>query len=302
MQVSVIIVNYNTQQLTSCCIRSVIDKTKTVSYEIIVVDNGSTSCDPEAFIEEFPSVTLIKSPINKGFAGGNNLGIQQAKGEYILLLNSDTELINDAIDIAIKRIKKDSDIGALSGQLRYPDGRVQPVIGRFPSITNECYELFRLTKFESKSHKALRLQVDLWDYTVSTETDWVWGAFFLFPKKILQQFPGQQLQEDFFMYYEDVLWCYFIKKKLGLKIMYDSDPLILHHLSGSSLQANLKETFVKKSLPNQYVFIKKQHGFLYCKLYFFIKGLHLLSLRKKEEVKMAKIYFSFVFNYRNTHQ
>lgn len=302
MQVSVIIVNYNTQHLTSCCIRSVIEKTKAVSYEIIVVDNGSTLFDPQIFIDEFPSVILIKSQVNKGFAGGNNLGIKHAKGEYILLLNSDTELMNDAIGLAVEKMKKDIRIGALSGQLRYPDGRVQPVIGRFPGIINECYELFRLTKFESRPHKAHRLQGDLWDYSLSAETDWIWGAFFLFPNKILQSFPEQKLQEDFFMYYEDVLWCYYIKNKLGLKIVYDSEPLILHHLSGSSIQTDLKKTFVTKSLPNQYVFIKKNYGFLYCKLYFLIKGIHLMSLRKKEDRQMAKNYFNYVFNYQNKHQ
>lgn len=299
--VSVIIVNYNTYELTSNCIRSVYENTKDVALEIILVDNKSTECDAEIFIKEFPHIHLVKNSTNAGFAGGNNAGVSKARGEYILLLNSDTELINNAISIAYKKIKSDSSIGALSGQLRYPDGRVQPVTGRFPALRDECYELFRLTKFETKQHKMHRLQGDLWDYSLSVETDWVWGAFFLFPKRILQSFPGQQLHEDFFMYYEDVLWCYHIKKKLGMKVVYDSEPLILHHLSGSSVQTDLKKTLIEKSLPNQYFFIKKYYSVFYCKLYFFIKGVHLISLRKKEGFLMAKNYFRYLFNSRTIH-
>ncbi|MFN3315581.1 MAG: glycosyltransferase, partial [Raineya sp.] len=82
---SIIIINYNTFSLTCKCIESILQYTQGVSYEIILVDNASTECDADKFLEFFPQITLIKSPENVGFARGNNLGLQYAKGEYILL-------------------------------------------------------------------------------------------------------------------------------------------------------------------------------------------------------------------------
>ena len=97
MDVSVIIINYNTFVLTSDCIRSVIRCTIGVEYEIIVVDNASTECDANDFLKEFPNIKLVKNKINGGFAYGNNLGIAQATGDHILLLSSDTVLTDDSI-------------------------------------------------------------------------------------------------------------------------------------------------------------------------------------------------------------
>ena len=92
IELSVIIINYNTFALTNKCIETIYQFTKGVEFEIILVDNASAECDADLFKKNFPDITLIKSTTNLGFSGGNNLGIQQASGEYILLLNSDIEL------------------------------------------------------------------------------------------------------------------------------------------------------------------------------------------------------------------
>src|SRR6187551_458695 len=97
MDVSIIIINYNTFDLTSNCIRSVVEQTKNVSYEIILVDNASVEKDAVEFSNIFPQIVLVKSSTNLGFAKGCNLGIEHSKGDYILLLNSDTVLVNNAV-------------------------------------------------------------------------------------------------------------------------------------------------------------------------------------------------------------
>ncbi len=291
MMVSVIIVNYNTRELTTHCIRSVYQKTIGTEIEIILVDNASKECDAIVFKEAFPAIHLIKSDKNLGFAAGNNLGISVAKGDYILLLNSDTELVNDAISIAVEEIQKDPDIGVLSAQLLYPDGRTQPVAGSFPSLKHELFELLRLYKFERAVTKAKRLYGDLWDYSIAAEVDWVWGTFFLLPRNVLNRFPDKKLQEDFFMYFEDVQWCYFIKHTLRRKIVYNPKPVVIHHLSGSSLNKDTKENFKNKILPNQRQFLLKEHGRLYTFLFYFFRGIHFLSLRGKDNYKEAKDCF-----------
>src|SRR4030095_1669405 len=105
MDISIIIINYNTFTITSDCIRSVVQFTSGGSHEIILVDNASTECDPENFLKEFPQLILVKSAVNAGFANGNNLGIQRARGEYILLLNSDTILREDSIFKCLNYLK-----------------------------------------------------------------------------------------------------------------------------------------------------------------------------------------------------
>src|ERR1700756_1714891 len=107
MDVSIIIVNYNTFDLTCKCISTVIQCTKGIFYEIILVDNASVECDADLFLQKFPTIRLIKSTTNLGFTGGNNLGIENSGGKYILLLNSDTELTEDSISKCYDLIRKD---------------------------------------------------------------------------------------------------------------------------------------------------------------------------------------------------
>lgn len=292
--VSIIIVNYNTYQLTKKCIESVYAKTKNCLFELILVDNASTECDPYIFKSEFPEVELIVNANNKGFAGGNNTGIGKANGDYILLLNSDTELVNDAVSIAMEAMINDQTIGVLTGKLIYPDGRTQAVAGSFPSLKNECMELLRVSKFESSKKKSIRLKGDLWDYNTATTTDWVWGTFFMFNKKLLSVFPDQKLHEDFFMYFEDVLWCYHVHTHTDLSICYIPEPLIIHHLSGSSMKENPVAIYRTKVLPHKFNFLKKNKGALYTYMYFLIKALHQASLRKKDKINDAVFLFKFI--------
>ncbi|WP_245553820.1 glycosyltransferase [Cytophaga aurantiaca] len=293
---SIIIVNYNTLQLTTSCIRSVIEHTKGVEYEIILVDNNSSECNMQILTEEFPSIIFIQSESNLGFAGGNNLGLANAHGEYILLLNSDTEFVNDAVSIAVSKMKSDKNIGALSTKLIYPDGRPQPVAGRFPSLKAELFELFRLSKFESEDKKRNRLHNDLWDYSKYTETDWLWGAFLLMPRAVLKQFPLQKLHEDFFMYYEDVQWCYFIKHTLKLKIVYIPEGVVIHHIAGSSAIKNPWINFKTKILLNQYNFLIQIHGHIYAYAFYLIKIMHYFTLKGELNKNKAKEYFQFLFS------
>ena len=108
MDISVVIINYNTFELTSNCLRSIYRHTSEIEFEIVLVDNDSSECSPDLFLSEFPDIELVKSPINGGFAKGNNLGVERAKGRYIALLNSDTELLNNALKIVVDYFSTDS--------------------------------------------------------------------------------------------------------------------------------------------------------------------------------------------------
>jgi GT2 family glycosyltransferase len=295
--VSVIIINYNTFQLTCQCIQSILNKTQGLNYEIILIDNASTECDPQLFKNKFRCINLLVSQTNTGFAGGNNLGIKHARGKYILLLNSDMVLLNNAVKLACETMERNPAFGVLSGQLQYENGDPQFVAGRFPSISRQLVELFRLSKsFSPEKRKSYYLGTEA-DYTKSFECDWVWGAFFMFRKDDLKHFPNGKLHDDFFMYYEDVQWCYHFKKQLKKKVCYSPEPQAVHFIGGSDRNnQDISEKYFTHMVPNQYRWMVGEKGWWYARTFYLLKALHLWSLRNSEDTKKAKRYFDLVMN------
>ncbi len=278
MQLSIIIINYNTFQLTCNCIQSIKDKLIDLTYEIILVDNDSSECDPYLFVKRFADVRLIVSAENTGFAGGNNIGITKAKGEYILLLNSDTELLNNAPKICYDYIQAHPKVGITTAQLTYPDGKIQYNCRRFRTIKWELLEVFPFYLFLPKEKKEKLMLHHYFDHKTIMKCDWVWGTFMFFPKKIIGELKDNKLPEDFFMYCEDVLWCWEFKN-LGYEIYFLPDAKVMHIHKGSSSKKKLLQirktgiknhaTFMKKFYPDWrwYVFAAiyytKQYGTLW---------------------------------------
>lgn len=295
VDVSIIIINYNTVELTRQCLASVYQKTFGITYEVILVDNASHDRDASELLLDFPHLKLIKSGVNLGFAGGNNLGIKEAKSDFILLLNSDTILKNNAIKISFDKLKSSPQIGALSCKLLFLNGQVQPVAGRFPSLKREWMDFLRLNKGLSQQQRAEVYLGTEFDYKTEREVDWVWGAFFMFPKNILLNFQDGLLPQDFFMYMEDVLWCYRIKQ-FGYRVLYIPHGEVYHLMGGSSSEkiGNEFERYANKILPNEYAFIKKTHGYWYAKLYYLIKAMYHASLRTKEDRNKSRVFLSLV--------
>jgi GT2 family glycosyltransferase len=257
MQLSIIIINFNTYQLTCNCIRSIRKKVSGLTYEIILVDNNSSECDPDLFLQEFPGITLIKSTENTGFTGGNNLGISKATGEYILLLNSDTELINNAPKICLDHMQHHPEAGIVTARLTYPDGRVQYNCRRFRTISWELLEIFPLYLFLSKKKKEQRMLHHYFDHNSFAKCDWVWGTFMFFPKKIINELPQKKLPDDFFMYVEDALWCWHIKK-LGYEIHFLPEAKVMHIHKGSTSKEKLKKVRIM-GIKNHAQFMKKYY-------------------------------------------
>ncbi len=252
MDISIIIINYNTFEMTCKCIESLYKYNDGFSYEIILVDNASVECDANLFLEKFPSIHLIISKENLGFAGGNNLGIQSATGAYILLLNSDTELIENSILLCLNYMKANKKIGVLSPKLIFPDGTHQAVAQRFPSVKYQFMELFRLQKLFSKNRAGKLLLGAFFDHNENAKVDWVWGAFFLFRKEILNLLPEQKLDDTYFMYFEDMQWCMDIQK-LGFEIHYFAGTKIIHKMGGSSGKKN------EMMLKNGQIFMQRNY-------------------------------------------
>ena len=226
--ISIIILNYNTFDLTCLCIESIYEETKNVDFEIIVVDNASTVDDPDKFLELFPKIKLVKNTENRGFAGGCNDGIKVAKGDTILLLNSDTKLLNDAISITYDFLNTHPNVGIVTCRLENEDGSPQNNCYHFPSISKTLIELLRLQKFFPKSNFKKTLYGYFFDYDIIAYPDYIWGAFFMFPRKLLDIFPNQLLPETFWMYFEDMEWCW-LARQAGYEVVFVPDGRVLHY-------------------------------------------------------------------------
>jgi GT2 family glycosyltransferase len=255
MQLSIIIINYNTFQLTCNCIASLYAQVKDIDFEIILVDNASVECDPQLFKQKFPGIELIVSKENTGFTGGNNMGVAAAKGEYLLLLNSDTEFLNNAAKICLDYLIANPKTGMTTCQLIYPDGRIQENCRRFRTIGWELLEVFPLYKLLPKKKREALMLHHYFDHQSPMNCDWVWGAFMLFHRNIIQQLPQQKLSDDFFMYCEDVLWCWDFKQ-LGYDIWFLPEAKVMHVHKGSVS----KDKWIKirtTSIANHAAFMKK---------------------------------------------
>ncbi|MBO3272479.1 glycosyltransferase family 2 protein [Hymenobacter defluvii] len=281
IQVSVIIINYNTFRLTSEAITSIQQHTKGVSYEIIVVDNASTECDPGLFEERFPSIMLVRNPDNSGFAKGNNLGISHATGETILLFNSDAACLNDALLLTYQELMADTKLGLTTARLEYPDGRVQHSCGRFPSISLQLVELLRLQKFMSAEQRGTILQGAFFTYDKPLYPDWVWGTYYHLKREVVEKMPGGQLADDFFMYAEDLQWSYTVRK-LGYTIKYVPDARVMHHFS----QSTKKEKKLNQGnmiLQNEDIFLQREYGWVTTKAYYLAKMANFVLMRGNAE-------------------
>jgi GT2 family glycosyltransferase len=286
MDISIIIINYNTFNLTSHCIESVIKYTRDVQYEIILVDNASSECDPALLLAQFPSVKLIKSNKNGGFAYGNNLGIQNASGQYILLLNSDTLLTENSISNCIEYFSKQPAAGVLGCRMIFPGGKVQYSARRFRSIKWELLDLFRFIPFMMPYRKRAGVMLGKYfRHDENMEADWVNGAFFMFYREIINHFPNRKLDDRFFMYGEDQLWCEQIKD-LGYRILFYAGTTIIHLNSGSTdikKQLSLRKLMMRHEL--QIMRMRKGSGFYY----FLFKMIYVTKESARNLIK--KIFY-----------
>ncbi len=291
--VSVIIINYNTYAITCDCIRTVRAMTKGVDYEIILVDNASTADNPDDFLLQFPDITLIKNPTNGGFAQGNNLGIHHAKGDTILLLNSDTVLQVDCISEAAHFLKDGpGDISVLTIHLTYSDGKYQHNARAFRSVRNELLDLARpLLMLIPYRRRAQLMLNQYFKGDFNTYCDWVSGAFFMFKKELLDELPENKLDERYFMYGEDQLWCYQLSKP-GYRCYFLADTGMIHIANASTepaKQLKLLKTIISRELD----IMRYRKG---TSLYYYIFAL--IFVTKERARYYIKVAAQKLFNYR----
>lgn len=218
---SIIIVNYNTRKLLDECLESIGGKEKD-NPEIIVIDNASSDNSVEFIKQKYKSVCLTENKENLGFSKANNQGIKVAKGEYVLLLNSDTITNKKALEGLVEFAKKHPNAGVVGARLLNDDNSIQPSVFHLPSMYGAFQEYWLNIRGSFEKY------VPKGDEPVEVEA--IVGAAFLIPKKMMEQVG--LLDERYFMYFEDLDYCRRVKRA-GYKIYYLPQLEIIHH-HGSS--------------------------------------------------------------------
>jgi len=239
--VSIISVNYNQAQVTCEMIAS-LQKVTYPAVEIIIVDNASPTDDPGIITQQYPHVKLIRSAANLGFAGGNNLGIAQAKGEYLLFLNNDTEVEPDFIEPLVKLFQTNPQAGIASPKIIYygTDHTIQYAGSK------------GINPWTGRSITLGHLEKDLGQHNQSGQTELVDGAAMMVPMRVIKQVGF--MPEIFFLYYEELDWCEMIKRA-GYTCHYVADSTIYHKESISVGKASVLKTYYMNR--NRLLFIKR---------------------------------------------
>lgn len=290
---SIIIASFNTKNLTVQCIKSIQEKTKNLSFEIIVVDNGSTDGSVEA-LKKLKDITLIINKENLGFAKANNQGILKASGKYILLLNSDTHLIEDSLSQMVNFMDNNEKVGISTCQLLNSDKSIQETGGSFPNLLRVFLwstfldDVPGVSSIFGSFHPHTPTSIGKSSYfNKQQKQDWVKGAFMLVRKQVMDKVGG--LDEKIFMYAEDVEFCYRVKK-LGWEVLYTPITKIVH-IGGAS---GITENTLLKEYEGLIYFYKKHKGSfqtlilrMLIKLGAFLRLIMFNILGRKE---MSKIY------------
>lgn len=244
MDLSLIIVNWNTKEITLNCLRSVYEslksapagsrnKLETTEVEILLVDNGSTDGSIEAIKSLFPQVKIIENSQNLGFAKANNQGMEIASGRYVLLLNSDTIVLDKALPKMVTWMDSHPDVGVTGCQLLNDDKTIQPTGGYFPTLGRVFAWMFFvddlpiLRNIIGPYHfRNQNISIDQTAiFSMDHEQDWVTGAFMMVRKEVIDKIG--KLDDKYFMYFEEIEWCYRIKKA-GWKITFTPAAKVIH--------------------------------------------------------------------------
>lgn len=275
MDVSIILVNYNTRQLTQNCINSIFRYTQEIDFELILVDNGSTDGSVELFQKD-ERIILVVSETNLGFGRANNLAYKYACGKYIFLLNSDTLLLNNAVKVFYDYAEshRSENLGALGTTLLDKQKQVIHSFGRFPTPLNSLYFII------SSYTRRIGIDVHKWYFSEQRmkasvgNVDYITGADLFIPQVVIEQTGF--FDPAFFMYFEETD----LQKRMMQQMFFRriiAGPEIIH-LEGASFQKGEKYNLFKSSQyrKSEFLYLKKHSHFLAYVFYRFF--LFLLSI------------------------
>lgn len=252
-ELSVVIPSWNTRDYLAACLRTLAAAEKPTT-EVIVVENGSVDGSWELLRDEHPEVRVIRNETNEGFARGSNQGMRVARGRYVLLLNTDTEVAPDAIARLLAFLESHPEHGAVAPRLVHRDGRTQRTVQEFPTLATALFFSTPLERWFPNSPELRRYFLRDWDQESSREVDQPPAAVLLLRKSVLDQVG--LFDEELWLFYNDVD----LAKRIhaaGWKTYYLAEAKVLHHVGGSTSKfADFVATWQRDRLR----YYRKHHG------------------------------------------
>ena len=282
---SILLVNWNTKDLLGACLASIYSQPPTEPFEVIVVDNASSDGSAEMVAEKFPQVELILPGKNTGYAAGNNLAFAAAKGEWLLTLNPDTEIMKGAFDAALQVLKAHPKAAALGVKQIGVDGKVQASVRGFPTLRGVLGDVTGLGKvFRRSKLGSYRLQD--FDYELEQVAPQPMGTFLLFRRAALEAVgdPKKPFDEGFPIFFNEVDLLYRLKNA-GWDCLYSPSATIKHFGGESTKQ--VKKNMIWESHRSLVRFFEKHYrtpgtapfmplfrGFVYLGAFVRARGMH----------------------------
>ena len=268
MDVSIIVVAWNVRELLYDCLKSVYEETRGLDFEVIYVDNASQDGSVEMVRNRFLGVRIIENEKNEGFVIANNQGIEIAAGRYVLLLNSDTIVLDNAIKRAVEFADAHPQAAVVGCKILNPDGTLQRDCFMYPSVSNAFISATYLNKIFPRSRFWGRERMTWCDFDQAMEVETVAGCFSLVRKEAIEQVG--LMDRIYYVFGDDPDWCYRFSKA-GWKIMFTPDPRIIHY-KGQNIKQN-PDKFYFQMHGSRLIFFRKFRSRLKFSLACFLTGL-----------------------------
>lgn len=285
-KVSIITVNFNHSYVTDELLDSIAEKNTYANLEIIVVDNASKINPVPAWLTKYPNVNFIRSEINLGFAGGNNLGIKQASGEYLFLINNDTEITKGLIETLVSTLVEHPEVGMVSPKIKYFEN---PDMLQYAGYTPMNY-------YTARNSCIGQFEIDKGQYDqVTGITGFGHGAAMMVQREAIEK--AGLMSENFFLYYEEMDWSDRIKRE-GYKVWVNMQALVYHKESISvGKGSTLKEYFMTR---NRILFIRRnaklyQQIVFYCHYLLIVTPRNIYSYLKNGNTSFIKQLFRAIW-------
>ena len=253
VDVSIIIVNYNTRDYLKTCLESVFEYPPEKTFEVVVVDNASTDDSFDMATRRFVPAKIIRMESNVGFSRAVNFALDQCDGRYALLLNPDAAMLPATLDIMVETADESADIGAVGAKHVGSDGRVQLTWGQFPSMRSEIFRKVIHTSLGAQSGRAADF-VEKIARKVAFP-DWVSGSCMLVKREAWEK--AGTLDEKIFLYFEDIDWCARIRKA-GFRIKLLPEAAVKH--TGGASTSKHQIDAIEAYRKSQFYFIRKYYG------------------------------------------
>lgn len=263
IDLSIIIVNWNVAELLEKCLDSIFQHQDRLKIEVFVVDNNSSDSSVEVVKKKFPQVKLIANKENLGFARANNQAIKESSGDFVLLLNPDTEILDNALEKMVDLMRQKEEIAIAGCRVLYPDKTTQLSVRRFPRMYDMLIVFLKVHNFLPELLS--EYYCFDFDYEKEQEVDQVMGAFFMIRRSVIEKIG--LLDENFYIWMEEVDYCK-RTEKAGWKVIYYPGAEIIHYGARSFKQLlTLKR---QKILNDSILYYFKKHNsklaylILYC--------------------------------------